>query len=73
MYFTYWGAAPDSRWGMVTRKRMWPSGNLSEELSYTRHYAEAARINTDILAWVASLLLLFILLLPSSSMRSPPA
>ena len=51
MYFCYWG-------GILAERRPWKnaSGGGAPRRVLTRHYAEARRVNTDVLAWEAHLL-----------------
>jgi len=48
MYFCYWG-------GILTQRHEWQRPNQTH-LVLTRHYEEAKRINTDVLAWEKYLL-----------------
>ena len=48
MYFCYWG-------GILQQRHEWQNPS-STKLVLTRHYAEAKRVNTDVLAWEALLL-----------------
>ena len=50
MYFCYWG-------GILAQRREWQNtAPNATKLILTRHYAEAKRVNTDVLAWEAHLL-----------------